>query len=240
MFDKYKSGKTYRKFKELFTIGYRKQLRTYEEENNNSIYLISTDFYPQYNGSVCYSGDYYTVKDFIELSSENLIIDLENFKNIYLTNKKNSEIAAFFEKEKQRQIQNEKSMKYEQEQNKLQIEQINKHNIINAYWRCVTFLKKHETNEKDFLIKSTGFKYSQNPESIYLLEEIESIENKLYGCCSLKQYNYIKNLAVKWGLVIKQNTFIFKNDAFAFINILKSNSIDIHQNDIIKKYFEHI
>ena len=75
-------------------VGYRKQLKIYEKENNNVIYLISSKFHPHNGRSYhyCYSApQYYTVKDFIEINADNFIIDLERFKNFYLSNKEKTE-----------------------------------------------------------------------------------------------------------------------------------------------------
>lgn len=87
--------------------------------------------------------------------------------------------------------------------------------------------------------KVTRFDYSSSPETTYSFEEIEAIKAKVYGSCSLKQYDYIKNLACRWGLKIKPNAFIFKNDASVLIAILKDNSLDNYQ-DKIDNFFEHI
>lgn len=227
------------------TVGYREQLKIYEEENNNVIYLISSEFCR----NSMYQPQYYTVKDFIEISADNFIIDLERFKKFYLPNKDKSEKDSYekinseaFKKhlEQINQIKSERYKKQKDEEEKEAKKQKNAKEIKNAYWSCVKYLKKFAADEKKFLKKVTRFDYSSSPETTYSLEEIETIEKKMYGCCSLKQYNYIKSLAIKWGLTIKPNVFIFKKEASKLIQILKDNSVDNYQNNTIDKFFESI
>lgn len=137
------------------------------------------------------------------------------------------------------QIENERYKKQKDEEEKEAKKQKNAKKINDTYWNCVKYLKKFEADEKNFLKRVTRFDYTSSPETTYSLEEIEIIKTKVYGCCSLKQYDYIKDLACRWGLKIKPNAFIFYNDASALIPILKDNSLDNYQ-DKIDSFFEHI
>lgn len=151
---KNKSGELARKrITSDITVGYREQLKIYEEENNNIIYLISSEFYR----NSTYQPQYYTVKDFIEISADNFIIDLERFKKFYLPNKEKSEKDSYekinseaFKKylERINQIENERYKKQKDEEEKEAKKQKNAKKINDTYWNCVKYLKKFEADEK--------------------------------------------------------------------------------------------
>lgn len=241
---KNKAGRLCFKKKDNFAVEKRGE-NIYEEENNNHFYLISSS---EFNPHVVskYAPKYYTVKDFVEINPDNFIVDLAKFKYLYFPNKEKAEIDSYEKIHSEdfynhiEKIQNEKSRKQKLKDEECEKERQNTKNINNYYFQCVKFLKKYENEEKKFFKKVTGFEYTSNPETVYSLEEIETIKNKMDGSCSPKQYDYIKGLALQWGLKIKTDVFIFKNDAKVLIPILKNNSVDNYYNDITNSFFEKI
>lgn len=131
LYEESKSGELKKKSaKNDIFVGYKEQTNIYEEKNNNVVYLISSNFYPHNKTgwrSSYYQPEFYTVKDFIEISSDNFIVNLENFKNIYIPNKEKAENESYEKMESEpfkkhleqiNQIENERLKKQKDEEEK--------------------------------------------------------------------------------------------------------------------------
>lgn len=63
--------------------------------------------------------------------------------------------------------------------------------------------------------------YYSEPANNYTLTEIEYCYDKLTHCCTEKQMKYIKGLALKKNIYLKEDAYITKENAYKIIKYLK-------------------
>lgn len=150
------------------------------------------------------------------LKKDGIIIDF--FKKEF-----KADISVFGES-KRKQIEKEKQEKRLDEQRQWENEHPNYKEIKKIYIKCCAYLKKCNKDEKNFLMKNANFSYVgyySEPANSYTLTEIKCCYDKLTHCCTEKQMKYIKGLALKKNIYLKEDAYITKENAYKIIKYLK-------------------
>lgn len=162
-----------------------------------------------YNNKMIFMEDY-------RLKKDGIIID--SFQKEF-----KADISVFGES-KRKQIEKEKQEKRLAEQRQWENEHPNYKEIKKIYIKCCAYLKKCNKDEKNFLMKNANFSYVgyySEPANNYTLTEIECCYDKLTDCCTEKQMKYIKDLALKKNIYLKEDAYITKENAYKIIKYLK-------------------
>lgn len=220
--------------KTLRTIFFDDETTMYRDEDNDLVlkYREKSEYYVEYlwfksKGYV--SANFHFIGSLSFCGVENEIRFLpddllkENGIIINLQEKVFKADISVFGESKRKQIEKEKQEKRLAEQRQWENKHPDYKEIKKIYIKCCAYLKKCNKDEKNFLMKNGNFSYVgyySEPANNYTLTEIECCYDKLTHCCTEKQMKYIKGLALKKNIYLKEDAYITKENADKIIKYL--------------------